>query len=363
MIKTLKIKTKRKNYNVIIGTKTLINIHKYAKINNRNVNIAIIDKIVLKKYKKYIEETLKRNNVKIIKFDSTEKQKSLNGYNKLSMQILKLNPNRKSKVIIIGGGVAGDLGGFVASTIFRGLELILVPTTLLSQVDSSIGGKNGINTIFGKNLIGSFYQPNVVIIDTFFLKSLSKRELKSGYAEILKHSLIKNIKYFNWLESNYHRILKLKNPYITKAIYESIKIKSYFVSKDENEKLNSKYSRALLNFGHTFGHAFEAINRYNKKLTHGEAVAIGIHYAIKISRILSYLPKNDFLRIEDHLIKSGFNINIKKINFNKIYKYLLRDKKNKNNLVRFVLLKKIGDAFLSNGYKMENLKEIYSKLN
>ena len=182
-----------------------------------------------------------------------------------------------------GGGTLGDLSGFIASTILRGIDLILFPTTLLSQVDSSIGGKNGINTNSGKNLVGTFYQPKFVFIDPKMLKTLPKREILSGYAEIIKHGIINDIKFFNWLNKNSKKILTLDNKILTEAIYKSIIIKRKYVLKDEKENLKNINSRAILNFGHTFGHVIEQTNDYKTNLNHGEAVAIGMVMASKLS--------------------------------------------------------------------------------
>jgi len=257
----------------------------------------------------------------------------------------------------------GDLGGFIASTILRGLDLVLVPTTLLSQVDSSIGGKNGINNKFGKNLIGTFYQPSLVIIDTNFLKSLSKKQIKSGYSEIFKHSLIKDKKYFLWLEKNYNNVLNLEEPFLIQAIYKSIKIKSEIVSKDEKEKHNFLNSRAILNFGHTIGHAIEVMNNYKNNLTHGEAISIGMVYAAKISMNLNYLSFNKANKIREHLINAGLPIKIKYLNHKKLYNYITYDKKNINNKIKFILLKDIGKAFVAKNFTLDKFKKNFLEIN
>ena len=197
-------------------------------------------------------------------------------------------------LIAIGGGTIGDLTGFIASTILRGVKFILIPTTLLAQVDSSIGGKNGINTSFGKNLIGTFLQPDLVIVDPAALVTLSKREVRSGYSEILKHALIKDKIFYKWLSSNYNHVIKLNSKFITQAIIKSIKIKAFFVQNDEKEKLINDSSRAMLNFGHTFGHALELMNKYNNKLSHGEAVSIGMSLAAKISNKLNLITIQEY---------------------------------------------------------------------
>ena len=186
--------------------------------------------------------------------------------------LLVKNFNRNDCLISVGGGITGDVSGFAASTFKRGLKFVNIPTTLLSQVDSSIGGKTGINTKHGKNLIGTFYQPSLVISDIDFLKSLPKREIICGYGEILKHAIIADKKFFSFLNKNRSEVLNLKSPLIEKAIFKSCSIKKKVVETDEKEM----GQRKILNFGHTFAHAFEATLGYSKKLNHGEAVILGV---------------------------------------------------------------------------------------
>ena len=225
----------------------------------------------------------------------------------------------------------------------------------MAQVDSSIGGKTGVNTKYGKNLIGSFYQPNLVISDTQFLKTLPKREIICGYGEILKHSLIANKKFYIFLNKNSEEILKLSSPFIEKAIYESCKIKKKVVEKDEKEK----GLRKILNFGHTFAHAYEASLGYSKKLNHGEAVILGLKTAINFSLKRKLIKKNEHSSIINHIyncnlpceLKEYFKINDTK----KIINFMLKDKKNNSNKINLVLLKKIGTPLIDQKYTKENL--------
>ena len=201
--------------------------------------------------------------------------------------MLKNNFNRNDCLVAVGGGVIGDVSAFAASIFKRGLKFVNIPTTLLAQVDSSIGGKTGINTSYGKNLIGSFYQPALVISDIDFLKHLPKRELVCGYAEIFKHSIIDDYKFFDFLIKNFKKIINLNKPYINKAIYKSCLIKKKIVEKDEKEK----NLRKKLNLGHTFAHSYEATYNYSRGLNHGEAVLLGIKSASEFS----YKKKNSSL--------------------------------------------------------------------
>ena len=262
MNKKIILKTKNNTYSINIEPNSIIKNLKNI-ITKNNKLIFLIDRKVF-----YIFKNLKNyKNQKYLVIDCSEKLKSFSNYAKISEKILNFKIDRSTKIVAIGGGTLGDLSGFIASTILRGIDLILFPTTLLSQVDSSIGGKNGINTNSGKNLVGTFYQPKLVYIDPKILKTLSKREILSGYAEIIKHGIINDIKFFNWLNKNSKKILTLDNKILSEAIYKSIIIKRKYVLKDEKENLKNNNSRAILNFGHTFGHALETYYKYNKKLT------------------------------------------------------------------------------------------------
>ena len=272
--------------------------------------------------------------------------------------LLKKEIDRSSTLIAIGGGAIGDLCGFIASTILRGVRLVLVPSTLLSQVDSSIGGKNGINSKYGKNLVGTFYQPDVVIIDPSILFSLPFRQIKSGYAEIVKYALINDNKFYQWLQKNFENILKLKKNKLIYAITKSINIKIKYIKNDEKEKLINSSSRAMLNFGHTFGHALETLNKYNLNLTHGEAISIGMVIAAKISHQLNDIKKNELENIINHLNKAGLPTSTKKINSDEFYKLILTDKKNINNSINLILLKKIGKAYYKRGLTIKKIKSL-----
>ena len=353
MKKIIKIKTKDKNYKVIIEKNSILKAINSELALNQKIYI-IIDKKI-----SFLIKNLKNNKmINVIKINGGEKIKTFKNYNEICLQLLKLKIDRKSSVIAIGGGTVGDLSGFIASTLLRGLKFILIPTTLLSQVDASIGGKNGINTIYGKNLVGTFLQPDKVIIDYSVLKTLPKREIRSGYAEILKHALIKDNKFYNWLDKNYNNVINLKSSYIKKAIIDSIKIKSFFVEKDERESLINQNSRAMLNFGHTFGHALEAMNNFNTKLTHGEAISIGMAIAIKISTRKKFIKPKEYDSFIKHLQKVKLPHYDKRIESNQIYDLLLSDKKNADDKINLILLKKIGKSYFERGLKKEEVKKL-----
>ena len=353
----LNIKTKTQKYPIIIGSNLTSNI---SIIFNKNAIkfkqcLIIIDKNVPKKFISNIKKSLRKKNIYIHLFNANESNKNIKNVNIILEILLKKNFSRNDCVISVGGGITGDVSGFAASLFKRGLKFINIPTTLLSQVDSSIGGKTGVNSRYGKNLIGSFYQPNLVITDIQFLKSLSKREIICGYGEILKHSLISNKKFFNFLDKHKKKILNLTSPFIEKAISESCKIKRMVVEKDEKEK----GLRKILNFGHTFAHAYEASLGYSRRLNHGEAVILGIKTALNFSLRNSFLKKSEYKLIINHIDSAGLPSSIKKFfslkDLNKILSFMIKDKKNNSSKINLVLLKKIGSPLFNKEYPKKNI--------
>ena len=353
----LKIKTKTQKYPIIIGSNLLSNISKIVNDNSINFKqcLLIIDKNISKKIVLKIKESFVKKNIYVHFFKASEINKNQNNVNKILDILLNKNFSREDCLISIGGGITGDISGFAASLFKRGLKFINIPTTLLSQVDSSIGGKTGVNTKYGKNLIGSFYQPNLVISDIQFLKSLPKREIICGYGEILKHSLIANKKFFNFLNKNRSKIFNLSSPFIEKAIYESCKIKKKVVEKDEKEK----GVRKILNFGHTFAHAYEASLDFSTKLNHGEAVILGMKTALNFSLKNNLLNQIDYNLISNHILNSNLPSSINKFfkvkDINKILSFMLKDKKNNSDKINLVLLKKIGLPLINKEYTKKSL--------
>jgi len=348
----LKIDTKSQRYTIIIGSNLVSNLANITKNNSVNFKkcLLIIDKNISKKIISKIKKSLSKKKLYIHFFNANEKNKNQNSVNKILDILLKQNFSREDCLISIGGGITGDISGFAASLFKRGLKFINVPTTLLSQVDSSIGGKTGVNTKYGKNLIGSFYQPHLVISDIQFLKTLPKREIICGYGEILKHSLIADKKIFNYLNRNSEKVLSLTSPFIEKTIYESCKIKKNVVEKDEKEK----GLRKTLNFGHTFAHAYEASLGYSKRLNHGEAVILGMKTALNFSFKNNLLKKKEHNLIINHISNSNLPSKITKFfnlkDLNKILSFMLKDKKNNSDKISLVLLKKIGSPLINKEY-------------
>jgi 3-dehydroquinate synthase len=368
-MKTTKLTVKNfsSSYSIIIGRNILKQVSGKIKIicpGAKKIAL-VVDKKIPKKFIYKLKSNLKKYDVYLFEYSVEEKFKSFSNANKLVEKCLSKNFNRNDILISFGGGVLGDLGGFAASVIKRGINFINIPSTLLAQVDSSIGGKTGVNSKLGKNLIGTFYQPRLVISDVELLESLPQRELICGYAEILKHSIILKNNFFNWLCKNSNLMLINRNlDTLQEGIIRSCKTKIYFINKDVNEN----NIRMMLNFGHTFAHAIELQNNYSKKINHGEAVIMGMMMATK----LSYLKKICNLKTLEQLKKiyelNGLKYDIKKnfkINeYNKIIKHMTNDKKNNDKKINLILLKKIGQTTSPNAYKISapGLKKIFNKI-
>jgi len=314
-IQEIKFKNKNQIYSVVIGKNALQILPKKIKLlcpKTKKIAL-IVDKNVPIKLKKDINKKLKNYSLLFIPFAASEKNKSMNIVNKLLSMLLVKNFNRADLVISVGGGITGDVVGFVASVFKRGINFINIPTTLLAQVDSAIGGKTGVNSKHGKNLIGSFYQPKLVLSDINFLNSLPKKEMVCGYAEILKHAIIKDRNFFDWLEKKTKFILSKKYKELTFAIKKSCQIKMYFVNRDVNEK----NLRMILNFGHTFAHAIEVKNNYNTRISHGEAVLSGIILAARLSVIKKICSYKTYASIKNIYLKNNLAYTFKKYSKNR----------------------------------------------
>ena len=344
-INKIKVKNKDAKYPIFIGSGALNLLgHQIKSTCPKTKKIALIlDKNVPKQFKKKVKRTLKSYKVYTKEYLPNENLKSFKKANLLAESLLQNKFNRSDSVIALGGGIIGDFAGFVASILKRGINFINLPSTLLSQVDSSIGGKTAVNSREGKNLIGSFHQPKLVISELALLKSLPRRELVSGFAEILKYSLIKDKKFFNWIKKNSKSILEERNLKILKdAITRSCRNKIYFVTRDEKET----GERMLLNFGHTFAHGIEAASNFSKKINHGEAVLIGMLLATKLS-VMKGLCSNSVLKEIEKIYKTNnlpyaLSKYFKKKDFNKIVNYMINDKKNNDSRISLILLKGIG---------------------
>ena len=354
----IKFKSKNHSYSIVIGKNSIKVLPRKIKSlcpNTKNIAF-IMDKKIPKEFKIDLKKKLKNYNLLFLPFLANEKNKSFKAVNYFLNILQSKKFNRADLLISVGGGITGDVTGFVASVFKRGINFINIPTTLLAQVDSAIGGKTGVNTYHGKNLIGSFYQPKLVISDTAFIDSLPKKEMICGFAEILKHSIIKDEIFFRWLKKNTNFILEKKPKELTHAIKKSCQIKMYYVTKDVNEK----GLRMVLNFGHTFAHAIEVKNNYSKNITHGEAVLTGMILAIKLSIIMKNCKNENLNKVLDLYNENNLTYTLKNISnpswIKSLIPYLKNDKKNNDDKINFLLLKKIGKTDKPNKFKISTVK-------
>jgi 3-dehydroquinate synthase len=291
-----------------------------------------------------------------------EQTKDFRHLERLVGTLLEGNVERGSLIVALGGGVIGDLTGFAAGIVKRGANVAQVPTTLLAQVDSSVGGKTAINTAEGKNLVGLFYQPRIVIADTAVLATLPRRELLGGYAEIAKYGLLGDAEFFAWLEKNGLKALSGDAKAKTHAVARSCAMKAEIVARDERESGD----RALLNLGHTFGHALEAATLYSQRLIHGEGVALGCVLAFKLSAKLGQATAKDVARVEHHLKGVGLLTRIAEIpgprpTAEEVLTHMRHDKKAKSGKMTFILAKGIGHAFVSNDVSEDAVKAVLAE--
>ncbi|MBF9232791.1 3-dehydroquinate synthase [Microvirga alba] len=271
--------------------------------------------------------------------------------------VLEARIERGDLVVALGGGVVGDLAGFAAAVVRRGVRFVQVPTTLLSQVDSSVGGKTGINSRHGKNLVGAFHQPSLVLADTALLDTLPLREMRAGYAEVVKYGLIDDAAFFAWCEKNWQGVFA-GGPERNEAVAQSCRAKAAVVVRDEREDGD----RALLNLGHTFGHALERITHYNSaRLVHGEGVAIGLCLAFRFSASLGLCPVADAERVEAHLSAAGLPTRLNQVaggcgTVEDLLDAMAQDKKVKGGALTFILASGIGKSFIAPGISVDSVR-------
>jgi 3-dehydroquinate synthase len=288
-----------------------------------------------------------------------EATKSFREVGPLCERLLEMGLERGDLVVALGGGVIGDLAGFAASILRRGVRYVQIPTTLLAQVDSSVGGKTGINTPQGKNLIGTFHQPSLVLADTTVLTTLPARELRSGYAEVAKYGLLGDAAFFDWLEENWHLILDHDAATLTRAIERSVQMKAEIVARDETEA----GERAILNFGHTFAHALEAWTGYSERLLHGEAVAVGVCLAFRLSEQLRLCPPTTAARVSTHFEAVGLPRGVsdipggEKADAMELVRLMGQDKKVRAGRLTLILARGIGQAFATSEVDAARVRE------
>ena len=288
-----------------------------------------------------------------------ESSKSFEQLRSVCDRLLDMRLDRRAVVLAFGGGVVGDLAGFAASIVLRGLRVLQIPTTLLAQVDSAVGGKTGINADQGKNLIGSFHQPCLVLSDLDYLKTLPLREIRAGYAEIVKYGLIADADFFTWLETHGSALCHGDTDAQCQAVLHSCRIKADIVAKDERET----GIRALLNLGHTFGHAFETAAGYGNDLLHGEAVAIGMVMAFALAARLGVCPAEDGHTLKRHLDLVGLPTRLPRhlvadLDPQNILNIMASDKKNQNGVIRFVVPEQIGRAVIRSDVPLDMVQAL-----
>ncbi|MDD3288047.1 MAG: 3-dehydroquinate synthase [Alphaproteobacteria bacterium] len=337
-------------YDIVIGASSLALAGDfiYERLGQRRC-VVITDTNVQPLYHDALAASLEKSEHELlstITIPAGEQSKSWPTLQNTIEQILAANADRRTLIIALGGGVVGDLAGCAAALSLRGLDLIQVPTTLLSQIDSSVGGKNGINSQHGKNTVGAFYQPKLVLIDPFTLNTLPKREVLAGYAELLKYGLIRSAEFFKWCEDNGNKLIDGDMEARSHAIGECCKYKAQVVIEDELES----GERALLNLGHTFGHALESVLGYESgKILHGEAVAIGMLMAFNLSARMNLCPQADVEVLKEHMLAVGLPIFPPKFEYNidVLMNLMTKDKKAEAGTLTLILAHGIGKAFIS----------------
>jgi len=353
---TVKVDLGERGYDIIIGAGLIARAGELiAPVLKQKRVFIVTDSNVAPHYLKPLSASLGQRGIASdhVVVPAGEATKSFDHLAHVLDAMLAAKCERKTMIVALGGGVVGDLAGFAASILLRGVDFVQIPTTLLSQVDSSVGGKTGINTRAGKNLVGSFHQPRLVLADIDTLATLPRREVLAGYAEVAKYGLIEDAAFFAWLEGNAQAALDLSRAdktALVHAIAASCRAKAKIVGADEKEA----GVRALLNLGHTFGHALEAEMGYGEGLLHGEAVAIGMVLAFDLSARLGLCPAADAARAKAHLVKLGLPVSPPKagpkgaITPDKLIAHMAVDKKVQDGAVTFILARGIGQAFITN---------------
>jgi len=343
-MKRVKVRLGSNSYQIHIGSGILMQTGHQLKQNGFAGNLVIITNPIVKRlYGDTLKENLTRDGFRVITLQvpDGEEQKSLEVAGRLYNELTNSYAERTTPILALGGGVIGDLAGFVAATYLRGVPLIQIPTTLLAQVDSSIGGKVAIDHDQLKNKIGAFYQPKLVITDIATLKTLDTKTLIDGLAEVIKYAVIRNKELLTYIEGNLDKIKSLDDRALEEIVFRSAKIKAEIVEKDEKDL----GLRAILNYGHTVGHAIESASDF--KVEHGKAVAIGMLAAAKISNRMGILDKNELLRLKSLIERAGLPTKMPDLKVEEIIQTIKHDKKILRGKIRFVLPKSIGSVFIT----------------
>jgi 3-dehydroquinate synthase len=361
MSETISVGLGTRAYDIHVGAGLLARAGELLKPFAKGVVPVVTDSHVAELHLKPLLAVLEQAGIKAkpIVMAPGEGSKSFAGLEKLCGALLDLEVDRKGLIVALGGGVMGDLTGFAAGILKRGVAFAQIPTTLLSQVDSSVGGKTAINAAQGKNLVGLFYQPRIVIADTALLATLPRRELLAGYAEVVKYGALGDADFFNWLEANAAKAMAGDEKALVKAVAHSCQMKADIVARDERETGD----RALLNLGHTFGHALEAATGFSSRLNHGEGVAIGMALAFQLSVKLGLCPGQDADRFIRHLKAVGLPTAIADIpgsraGADELVAHMAHDKKVADGKLTFILLKGLGQAFVTRDVPLDAVKTV-----
>ncbi|WP_306249497.1 3-dehydroquinate synthase [Parvularcula sp. IMCC14364] len=353
-----------KSYDIYVGTGLIARAGEFLQPHlNRDRVVVVTDETVGGLYLSPLSGALAEAGIAVeaITLPPGEKTKSFEQLETLCNQLIALKVERSDLIIALGGGVIGDLTGFAAAILRRGCRFLQIPTTLLAQVDSSVGGKTAINASHGKNLIGAFHQPVQVLADIDVLQSLPERELRAGYAEVAKYGLLGDAEFFAWLEENGADLLNGDASLRAAAVTHSVKAKAKIVELDEKEH----GLRALLNLGHTFGHAFEAETGFSERLLHGEAVALGMVMAFEYSATKGFCAHEDATKVRAHLAATGLPVNTKDIDgldtsAEALLDHIFQDKKVTSGQLTFILAKGIGEAFIANDVPPAEIRNFLS---
>jgi 3-dehydroquinate synthase len=360
-MKRVEVNLGKRTYQIVMGPGILDQLGVYLKKLNVGPDAFIITNAFLKnKYGAKLLRILSKQgfNCHFKLIADSEKSKSMEIASRVIKDLARFDQKKRVFIIAFGGGVVGDLAGFVASVYKRGISYVQIPTTLLAQVDSAIGGKTAVDLDLGKNLVGVFYQPRLVFTEVNFLKSLSLAQVRCGMAEVIKYAVIKDHKLFNFLEKNYAQV-KRRNPVVMEAIINACsRIKAGIVSQDE---LETSGLRSVLNFGHTIGHAIEAAGGY-KSYNHGQAVSLGMVFAVDLSKRLGLIDAKLALRIRNLIKLYGLPMKIKGVSLAKIIRAHYHDKKFSGKENKFVLIKGIAQPKIVRNVKLDFIKEVILRL-
>ncbi|MGY9015339.1 MAG: 3-dehydroquinate synthase [Rhodospirillales bacterium] len=358
----LKVELGDRGYDILVGGNLLDQAGEFIRpVASLQKAVIVTDSNVAPLYLSRLQASLECAGISqnSIILPAGEATKDLAHLEELTSLLLSTPVERKTMLIALGGGVIGDITGFAAAITLRGMEFIQIPTSLLAQVDSSVGGKTGINTPQGKNLIGAFHQPRLVLADISTLKTLPLREFLAGYAEVAKYGLLGNYEFFSWLENNGKKICAGDPDALRYAVLTSCEDKARVVAEDERETGN----RALLNLGHTFGHSLEAQVGYGGKLLHGEAVAIGMDMAFELSSRMGLCSGQDRQRAHNHLQSVGLDLSIKSLadstwTADALLAHMQTDKKVQDGKLTFILARAIGDTFITNDVDLNTVRSV-----